>query len=111
MIEPINVAKKNNRQKVTGSLNTRIPNSAVPTPPIPVQTAYAVPIGKLCVAFTKRSMLMINAAKKPPYHQNTPLPADSLAFPKQNAKATSNKPAIINTIQLISSFHQRSVEG
>ncbi len=45
-------------------------------------------------------MLTVNEIKKPKYHQYIVTPADSLAFPKQNAKATSNKPAIIKMIQL-----------
>ncbi len=38
------------RQKVAGSLNMKIPTSTVPTAPIPVHTAYAVPIGSVSVA-------------------------------------------------------------
>ena len=49
MTEAISVKIKNNRQNSEGSLNKSIPITAVPTAPIPVHTAYAVPIGKLCV--------------------------------------------------------------
>jgi len=38
---------KNMRQKLTGSLNKKIPINTVPTAPMPVHTAYAVPIGKV----------------------------------------------------------------
>ena len=37
--EPINVNRKNIRQKVTGSLNRKNPMRTVPIAPIPVQTA------------------------------------------------------------------------
>ena len=49
----IRVEIKNNRQKSIGSLKKMIPIKTVPTAPIPVQTAKAVPIGKVWVAFTK----------------------------------------------------------
>jgi len=39
MIDPINMVIKNTRQKSDGSLNKNIPKIAVPTAPIPVQTA------------------------------------------------------------------------
>ncbi len=47
IIEPIKVVMKSKRKKVAGSLNTKIPIRTVPTAPIPVQTAYAVPIGNV----------------------------------------------------------------
>jgi hypothetical protein len=46
-MDAINVVIKNNRQKVAGSLKIKIPIKTVPTAPIPVQTAYQVPIGIL----------------------------------------------------------------
>lgn len=39
IIEAIRVVMKKILQKVTGSLNTKIPTNTVPTAPIPVQTA------------------------------------------------------------------------
>ncbi len=37
-----------------GSLKKKIPISTVPTAPIPVHTAYAVPIGIVCIALFKK---------------------------------------------------------
>ena len=45
MIEPIRRVIKNTLQKKAGSLKIKIPTIAVPTAPIPVQTAYPVPNG------------------------------------------------------------------
>lgn len=45
MIEAISMVIKNSRQKSEASLNKNIPIIAVPTAPMPVHTAYAVPIG------------------------------------------------------------------
>ncbi len=53
-IEAINVAIKNSLQKSAGSLKKRIPMITAPTAPMPVHTAYAVPMGKVCVARYKR---------------------------------------------------------
>ena len=41
----ISVVKKKILVQVAGSLKIRIPINTVPTAPIPVHTAYAVPIG------------------------------------------------------------------
>jgi len=45
-MDAIKVVKKTNRQKSAGSLKKIIPTITVPTAPMPVHTAYAVPIGK-----------------------------------------------------------------
>ena len=97
----ISVVIKNILPNVAGSLNTIIPKTAVPTAPIPVHTAYAVPMGKVCVAFTSNTILITNAIKKPKYHKTASLPVVSLALPRQNAKPVSNKPAITKTTQFI----------
>ena len=44
-------------------------------------------------------MLMIKETTKPKYHQYIVLPAESFAFPRQKANATSNKPAMIKITQ------------
>jgi hypothetical protein len=49
-MEIIRVLRKKIRQKLAGSLKINIPSNTVPTAPIPVHTAYAVPIGNVCVA-------------------------------------------------------------
>ena len=92
---------KNNLQNVAGSLKTKIPNSTVPTAPIPVQTAYAVPIGNSCVALTNKNMLIVRQTTNPMYQYVISVPVVSLAFPRQAANATSKSPAIINSIQFI----------
>ena len=69
MIELIKVVMKNIRQKSAGSLNTKIPTRTVPTAPIPVQTAYAVPIGiglwPMEIALYIKYMLMKSESTKP----------------------------------------------
>src|SRR3954471_523113 len=103
-MDVISVIRKKIFQKSAGSLNTKIPIKAVPMAPIPVQTAYAVPIGSVCVALINNNILMVNETKNPPYHRYISLPVVSFAFPKQEAKATSNNPAIIKMIQFIFCF-------
>jgi len=73
----------------------------VPTAPIPVHTAYAVPIGSVCVAFINRYMLIVRQNTKPVYQYVAIVPCVSLALPKQVANPTSNKPAMINITQFI----------
>lgn len=101
MIEAIKVERKNILQKVAGSLNTKIPTKTVPTAPIPVQTAYAVPIGKTCVALYNNNMLIERQTKNPTIQYVEIIPVVSLALPKQDANPTSKSPAIINKIQFI----------
>ena len=90
---------KNILQKVAGSLNTKIPIIALPIAPIPVQTAYAVPMGNSLVAFTNNNILIVKQIKNPPYQSKEVFPEVSFALPKQVAKPTSNNPAIISKIQ------------
>lgn len=92
---------KNSLQKDAGSLNINIPTSTVPTAPIPVHTAYAVPKGKCCVALISKNMLMNKLKANPPYHATLVTPSDSFALPKQKVKPTSNKPPIIKNNQCI----------
>ena len=49
------------RMAVAGSRNKRIPSTAVPTVPIPVQTAYAVPSGRVRNASARSPTQPINA--------------------------------------------------
>jgi hypothetical protein len=46
-------------------------------------------------------MLKVRQTKKPAIHQTAVVPDVSFAFPRQVAKPTSKKPAIINMIQFI----------
>lgn len=98
-MDAIRVKRKNRRQKLAGSLKNKIPTNTVPTAPIPVHTAYAVPMGKVCVAFIKSNMLMVRDTKNARYQNTTAFPVTSFAFARQAAKATSNKPAMIKMIQ------------
>lgn len=97
----MSVQIKNILQNSAGSLNTRIPIRTVPTAPMPVHTAYEVPIGSVCEAFTRRIILMVSDTTKPVYHSMASFPLLCLALPKQEANATSNNPAIIRMIQLM----------
>lgn len=101
MIDPIKVVRKKILQKWAGSLNNNMPTSTVPTAPIPVQTAYAVPIGIVWLARYNRYILIDRLIKKPVNQRVATAPEDSFAFPRQVAKATSNNPAIISIIQFI----------
>lgn len=71
IIEAIKVPIKNNRQKVAGSLKYKIPIITVPTAPIPVHTAYAVPIGNSASALFRKIKLNTAQIKKPALHFNT----------------------------------------
>ncbi len=48
---------KNILDRFAGSLRKNTPNNVAPTIPIPVQTAYAVPIGRVLIAVDKRKRL------------------------------------------------------
>jgi len=95
------VVRKKRRQKEAGSLKTKIPTKAVPTAPIPVHTAYAVPKGRCWETFISRDILIKVQSKKPPYHRYIVVPCVSFPLPRQKVKATSKKPAIISKSQYI----------
>lgn len=101
IIDTIKVVMKKSLQKSAGSLNMTIPTKTVPTAPIPVHTAYAVPIGNSCVALRSNNMLIARQIINPPYQYVAIIPVDSFAIPRQAAKPTSNRPAMINKIQFI----------
>lgn len=61
--------RKKSRMGVVGSLKTNIPIKTVPTAPIPVQMAYAVPKGKVCTALASKAILNTVEAKKPLPHK------------------------------------------
>lgn len=102
--EPIKVTIKKILQKLMGSLKKKIPIKTVPTAPIPVHTAYAVPIGKVWVAFISRSILIVREIKNPANQKYIVVPDVSFTFPKQDANATSNNPATIKIIQFIITY-------
>ena len=100
-IEAINVVIKNNLQNVAGSLKTKIPTKTVPTAPIPVQTAYAVPIGIVSDALYSNNILILKQNKKPTNQNIESVPEFSLAFPKHVANPTSKSPPKINKSQFM----------
>lgn len=65
----MSVKRKKSRMGVAGSLKTNIPIKTVPTAPIPVQMAYAVPKGKVCTALESKAMLSTVEARKPLPHK------------------------------------------
>ncbi len=78
-----------------------MPTSTVPTAPIPVQTAYTFPIGRLCVTYVNNDMLAIRQTAKEVYQMYAFLCVDSWALPSEKVKPTSSNPAIINKNQFI----------
>lgn len=60
--EPRIIAIKSMRRHSFGSPNTNMPTSVLPTVPIPVHTAYAVPIGRVFIAKDNREKLVMKAA-------------------------------------------------
>ncbi|GAB6121755.1 hypothetical protein JCM30204_29040 [Dysgonomonas termitidis] len=87
--DAINVTMKNIRIILAGSLNTIIPKSTVPAAPIPVNMAYAVPIGIVWVAFTNKPIPNIRHTPNARY-QYVDCGADTIfAFDMQNVKPTS----------------------
>jgi len=89
---------KNIRQKVAGSLKYIIPIITVPTAPMPVHTAYAVPIGKVCEALFNSIKLRAMHIKKPMLHFKLLKLFESF---KHVVKPTSKRPAIIKIIQFM----------
>lgn len=100
-MEAISVMIKNSRQKSAGSSKNRIPIRVVPTAPIPVQTAYAVPMGRVWVALYSRYMLRVRLIKNPAIHSRELVPLVMRAFARQVVKPISNNPAMISSIQFI----------
>jgi len=101
MMELIRVDMKTRRQNVAGSLKKMMPTSTVPTAPIPVHIAYAVPSGKVRVALIRRTMLMIRQNAKLPYQSKDSVPVVAFALFRLAVNPTSNRPAIIRIIQFI----------
>jgi hypothetical protein len=101
IIEAIKVVRKKILQKAAGSLKTKIPTKTVPTAPIPVHTAYAVPMGKTWVALYSKTILIERHTKKPSIQYVDTIPLVSLALPKHDANPTSKNPAMTNKIQFI----------
>ena len=79
-----------NRVRLIGSLKISIPKIAVPVAPIPVQTAYAVPIGKVFAASASSEKLIAEHTKNPMEGSSRLNPSESF---RKVANPTSNNPA------------------
>src|SRR5688500_11154344 len=73
-----------------------MPNSTVPAPPMPTQTAYAGPIGDTSLAFARNSTLAINATMVSAAGRGRVEPV--LAF-RPIAQPISTRPATNNITQ------------
>ena len=76
------------------SLNRYIPSNAVVEAPMPVHTAYAVPIGSISTDLASSIMLIINATTVASVGLGFVRPSE---YSNPIAQADSNKPAIIKT--------------
>ena len=83
IIDDISVKMKNKRQKVAGSWKNRMPTKTVPTAPIPVHTAYAVPTGRLCVTFANNPILIIVNIRNPQIQPHHARLSTDFALPRQ----------------------------
>jgi hypothetical protein len=84
----------------TGSLKITIPRIAVPAAPIPVQTAYAVPIGRTFSDHASNEKLPEAKIKNPTLGHILVKLIESLSIV---AKPTSSSPAVITAIHAIES--------
>jgi len=87
----------------TGSLKTIIPKIAVPAAPIPVQTAYAVPIGRTLSDQASREKLPDAKTKNPILGQIFVKLFESLSIV---AKPTSSNPAVITANHAMQKYYQ-----
>ena len=88
----------------TGSLKTIIPKIAVPAAPIPVQTAYAVPIGRTFSDQASREKLPDAKTKNPILGQIFVKLFESLSIV---AKPTSSKPAVMTANHAMQKYYQK----
>ena len=89
------------RVSETGSLKIIIPRMAVPAAPIPVHTAYAVPIGKTLSDQAKSEKLPEAKIKNPIVGQILVKLFESFSI---EAKPISRNPAVITAIQAMRRF-------
>ena len=82
----------------TGSLKRTIPKIAVPAAPIPVQTAYAVPIGRTLSDQASNEKLPEANTRNPMLGQILVKLFESLSIV---AKPTSRSPAVMTAIHAI----------
>src|SRR5688572_15634454 len=86
------------RPAVAGSLKSMMPSNTVPTAPMPVHTAYAVPTGRLRIARPSRTMLITIAATVPIDGKTRVKPSVYLS---PMAQPISNRPAITSRTHAI----------
>ena len=98
MIPAMISIKLNTRPILADSPNKITPAIAVPTAPIPTQTAYAVPTGKDFIAIASNQILVMIAKIVPTVGQSLENP---LVYFKPTAQTTSNMPAMTRVIQFI----------
>jgi hypothetical protein len=83
------------RASVAASPNSAMPRITVPTAPMPVHTAYAVPTGSVRIAHPSSTTLTIIAAAVPTLGHRRVKPSVVLS---PIAQATSKTPATTSTI-------------
>ena len=88
----------------TGSLKITIPRIAVPAAPIPVQTAYAVPIGRTSSDQASNEKLPEAKTKNPMLGQIFVKLFESLSIV---AKPTSSNPAVMTANHAMQKYYQR----
>jgi len=88
----------------TGFLNKTIPKIAVPAAPIPVQTAYAVPIGRVFSDQASNEKLPEAKTKNPMLGQIFVKLFESLSIV---AKPTSSNPAVMTANHAMQKDYQR----
>ena len=101
MMDIIRVKIKKSLPKLTGSLKKRMPIRTVPTAPIPVQTAYAVPIGSVFRTFVTMYKLSAIALAVPMHHKPFSRPTVLLTLFKQKVKTSSMHPDTTKRNQFI----------
>ena len=85
---------KNNRQKSVGSLKKIMPTITVPTLPIPVHTAYAVPTGMVSTALYISYKLTNKKKKNEAVQLQNSQPAVSFILANEILNPISRRPAM-----------------
>jgi hypothetical protein len=100
-MDAISVVMKNSLQKSACSLKNINTIITVTTAPMPVNTAKAVPIGRVRLALYNSNILTLRLIKNPVIHNAAVDPDVSLAFARQVVNPISNKPATMRMIQFM----------
>lgn len=89
-------ARKKRRAGLADSLNKKIPKIAAPRAPTPTQTPYAVPIGRVSLAFARRNIEIAKVTRVKMLGRSLVKPS---VYLRPIAQHTSKRPAIIRMIQ------------